>query len=69
MEQQESTGMEALAHLETLLRQGGATLPRACGCACAPRTGRSGNASVRVVAQTAGQAAVAGGPEMSPVCV
>ena len=47
MEQQESAGMEALAHLETLLRQGGATLPRACGCACAPRTGRSGDASVQ----------------------
>lgn len=43
----DSAGTEALSHLETLLRQGGATLPRARGCACAPRTGRSGDASVR----------------------
>ena len=35
------------SHLETLLRQGGATLPSARRCACAPRTGRSGDASVQ----------------------
>lgn len=39
--------MGALSHLETLLRQGGATLPRARECACAPRTGRSGDARVQ----------------------
>ena len=44
-----SLGVEALAYLETLLGQGGPqggpTLPRARGRACAPRTGHSGDAS------------------------